>query len=238
MKITAEERGFILNQRALAATQDQCREWFENHLFGLVFDKQEKDTRIESEIYEAIVDFLDGYYMRSNKKELIDFFKKLMNCKDYYSLLTPQIKYAYRGIGGSYIGFKKPKKIINHPATPQGKMYVYDFTYKPKDIVQSWTASEIVASHFAAGCIGSKDYDYADLEYLGEICFPSAVMKGKLRPKKLPMIIKARVDDSFFGSTELTNKLYYLLQEDRQDEVFRIGKVIPCEVLVPAIWLQ
>jgi len=211
-------------------SKDVCFEWFEKYLFGDQFKKKEKNTIIEDNIWKTLSNFIDG---NSTSKEGINNFKKLKQCKDVFKdYLTPKEKVLYRGftINNSKLlksTKNKPKKIITHKSAPKQGMYIFDYVYTPYKEVESWTTEESIAVRFAANFKGGKE-KFVNLEKIvSEYYFETSA------------IIRTKTDDSFFGNPKLTNFIFKDVNELKhgkgESEIFRLGKKIKVELLIPKL---
>lgn len=225
VKIKSEEL------KSKSKSKELCDKWFEKYLFGEQFGKSEKNTSIEQKVWNSLKRFIFGHSMNvKTSKEILNNLNKLKKCKKFYPLLEVK-KPVYRGLVKKpsfleKVNFKR-ERVIRHRAAPEKGMVVFKKIYKPSDIVQSWTTSLRVASAFSEGDIGVTSYPITNLEDVIKY------RRGKII-QEIPVLLRVKKPDgTFFGSPELSNKAFG--EEASQNEVFRIGKDIVCDVLVPKI---
>jgi len=127
---------------------DPCNKMFGDVLFGeLGFSKdKEQDTEAEKEILNKVLSFIRGEFV-SKKKDaaLIKAFEALAKCRNKYPrILKPETRTLYRGVALDKSELKNIKitKIKNLRT-------IGNFVYKAKSKIQSWTATERIATDFA-----------------------------------------------------------------------------------------
>ena len=128
-------------------SEKDCREIFQQYLFGDQFGDPESNTPKEEEIWQMLCKYIGS---TKDSPEL----RTLLACKDYYKdRLTPDIEYVYRGIG-----LARDKIEIHHidqleveyNKTEGKPFYVSDnYTYYPSKKVESWAADFGTAYDFA-----------------------------------------------------------------------------------------
>ena len=194
-----------------------CFNVFEEYLFGEQFNEPETNTEKENRVWDILTEFSSGKWDTQNKpKEVIQAFELLKSCANYYDkLLTPKTDIAYRGVSVSHdkmleITSKniKDTKNIRIPSRDIEEVYVFDYEHEPSSYIQSWTTSLNIAFRFA---LSSRKAQY-------------------------PIVIAAKIDNSFFGNPKLTKRVeedLNLIDNLSEDEVYRVGGKIKCEVLVP-----
>jgi len=212
-----------VNNKKKEGTKELCFDWFEKYLFGENFGHDEKNTKVENRLWNILKSFIQGTFMKeSTPKEVIDGFRKLQECQEYYKdLLTPPTGDIYRGFRFSNRKLKKlkdePKKLIKHESTPKEGMYVFDYIYTPRDILQSWSISERVASKFANSKIGRINSFKENLENTDSIT------------NSIPAIFIAKIDNTFFLDPKFLQKIE---NDPDQGEVVRLGKRIKGKLLI------
>lgn len=149
--------------------EKKCREQFEQLLFGETkgdykpFSKgNEKNTKIENEIFEAFNDWLVDSSILSKKQ--LDYLKQLSDCKDIFKkelYIKPNIP-VYRGLTIPLKkSFARPNSFVYDDnikiGTEKGFYVNKRFSYKPNNRkTESWTIHKKKALEFAIGESGDK----------------------------------------------------------------------------------
>lgn len=196
----------MMKRVVLKSNKELCFKWFEKFLFGEEFKEPEYNTSVEDNLWEILVRFKRGEWMESKKPKQVKLaFEKLKSCKPYFkSLLTPKGKVMYRGSVISYNSYKKLTKGKTSTIDRElGEIYIVDYVYKPKSVIQSWTTSKSIANRF-----GDADHGYV-----------SAIMQAK-------------TDDSFFGNPKLLDRLDKDAAQVSEKEVFRLGGDIKVKLII------
>ena len=100
-------------------------------------------------------------------------------------------------------------------------IHIADLMYTPRSPIQSWTTNEYMAPGFAT---------------TGDMY--SGWPKWR-RAFPFPAVLEARVDSTFIMSTDMTNRIAKLTNQEPEHEVIRTsGQPISCKVHVMADWLD
>jgi hypothetical protein len=208
--------------RQLAGLNEDEKD-FEKVAFGDLKGSDEEDTEWEAEVFTALRDFIQ-IADPTNKVAADAILKDVHALKSKYpDDLVPDSKYAYRG---TQLPMDKYKEFL--AMYPDDKLdlndsnllHVADLMYTPRSPIQSWTTNEYMAPGFATTgdmYTGWPEWNRA---------FP------------FPAVLEARVDSTFIMSTELTNRIAKLTNQEPEHEVIRTaGQPISCKVHVMADWL-
>ena len=180
-----------------------ARRNFEHILFGDL-KGTEKDTKVESEIYMAIYDFIDDPNDEA-KAEALGALTYLDKFKDLFpGDLRPQANMAHRGTNISYKKFKSSYKDFKYDKHGMIDVGTY---YTPRSAIQSWTTNIDIARKFA---------NTPEFGYHGD-------------SESIPVIVSVDVDDTFILNSTITNLISNSIHHQNEYEIIRISKKpIPC----------
>ena len=192
--------------------------------FGDLKNSWEEDTPSENELYRALERFIYSE-TPENKKKLHDLLKQAKSLKSKYpNDLTPKETVAYRGTQLPTEVYDNILKKIDYNLIKKGgftKWIEFDYTYKSKSPIQSWSAKLSNAAQYAS----SPDQEGSFKTYHSN--YPT------------PAIIQVPVDDSFIVSTKITNKISQNLFGVNEHEMIRIDNVpIKGNVKISYFWLK
>jgi hypothetical protein len=190
-----------------------CEKWFQKHLFSDNLSKpsKEKNTSTEDKIWDELKN-----YVENTKPVKPKFIKMLVECKDKFKkYLTPKHKIAYRGLVLNFDLEKfqtMKRKLVKSKYAPKHGLYEFQYTYTPGKSVESWTVDFKVAVHFVTK-------NHVPIKHLEE----HHVVKSYRH--QCPVILKTRVDDSFFMSPKLINTVVDETNiNNYEHEIFKLGE--------------
>lgn len=133
---------YKLYEQTLVENQvDKCVKLYGKELFGSMFGK-ERDTENEKDILFQIKRFTVMGFGKMLSKKFVENILKLRDCMSVYPDILQPEGIAYRGTKIKLGTLIKNKNKLN-------KSGEFQFAYKPKAIIQSWTSSYDVALEFA-----------------------------------------------------------------------------------------
>ena len=172
----------------------QAKKDFEDVLFGELKDDPERDTNIEGEIFDTIYDFIEDP-TKNNKEQALRSLTYLSKFKDIFpDDLVPDTKEVYRGT------IMRPRTIIKNFLSTKyvnrdsNNYFEFPYVYEAKSPIQSWSTKYSTSSGFS-----------------------------KITPLEIPVVIIAKVDDSFIMNSNVTNLISDLLHSSIEDEIIRIS---------------
>ena len=187
----------------------------ENVFFGDLKKSSEKDTEIEHQIYDYIRQYINvaDEYKKPNLIQILNHLKELK--PHYPEDLIPKAKVAYRGTKVKPPIYRKIWKQFKVGKFDADKFYEYEFVYRPKSSIQSWSTSQKVADRFA----------YASNDFKNE---------------RLPAVIKVKVDNDFVLTAKITNLISQTIPglNDPEHEIMRVSNhPIEAKILIHGTWL-
>ena len=187
-------------------SENKIEDEFGEYLFGGYFGS-EKDTPIESKIFELVVD-----YFKENKTIPQKYIDKLESLKkEFPEILKPfkHHKTAWRKTMSSDDDkltewLEKNKSKVRE----EGEYFVFpNYIYKPKSSLQSWSTSMRAVSYFTPMKHGSGGY---------------VRNKGSVE-----LILETKIDDTFLFNTKFTGEVGYT----DEFEIVRVSKKpIKCDL--------
>ena len=198
-----------------------CIKKFGKELFGDEFGGSEKNNEIEKKYVKLIQGFGDTEFGAGISSEFIDAMFDIKRCKEIYSeILEPTSGLLYRGAVLPLRYFIKNKLKLSSEGI--------DYTYKPKTSVQSFSASEEIASGFVSYYLDELNelgklfmkYSKKGLKYEDKF-FTDVLLNDKYLDIQIPVIYETSSDnpDFLFKYKYLTK----LTGEDEQ-EVIRVSE--------------
>lgn len=205
--------------RQLAGIEEDIKKSdIENVFFGNLKNSPERDTDIEGKLFSLITDYVENSDM-ADRNKIFKALQDLQKLKPYFpDDLIPKAKYAYRGTKVLPNVYERILRERRGDIRENDSFYFFNFTYKSRAKIQSWTISRAVAEDFAAG-----SFNYHD----------------KVNPN-LPAIIKVDINDDFIMSTKITNLINMIEfgMDKLEYEIFRISdKPIQSRVFVKPEWI-
>ena len=172
---------------------------FQKEVFGSL-NNSERDTKLEKEILDILMKFIKFEHGHIITKEEIDKIKILKSAKQYYNILHPKEKVVYRGTKLSLKDIDKNTTFTPSDYKTHHRTFSYFNTiYKPTSSMQSWSTFADIAGEF------------------------SLTLKKDIKTE-IPVIYKVVVDNDFFLTPELTNKIAMKVKTPADFEILRISK--------------
>ena len=179
----------------------------ENVLFGDAKKADEKDTKIEKQIFHIINDYLANMPGPDEKTNAIYVLRQLYKLRNKYPEdIIPKAEKAYRGTIINKNFMKKLLKKVKNPPVflPHdrgARHYAIPYLYTSKSEIQSWTTDPGIANYFAH----ESERDQINAQ-------------DGVTP--IPVIIECDVDETFMLTAALTN----IISEYEENEIIRISK--------------
>ena len=184
----------------LESIEDRAYKDFQKFLFGDIKSANEKDTKLEKEIYDIIKDYMFNNTKERNAaaKDVLDYLHQYRNV--FPDDLIPDSDTVYRGtnVTDEFYHFMAREHQLEDDER-SGKVdfnninwYKTDYVYKPKSFIQSWTTKFRVAEQFSGDHTNS-------------------------------VILEAKVDDDFILSTALSNLISKDAGQGEEHEIIRIS---------------
>ena len=138
----------LLEEEVVTKNSEGCVAKFGRELFADQLGGDEPNTKIENEFAKMIHKFTETEYGEDVSPKFIKAMKNLQTCMSAYpEILHPSGQYVYRGTVIPFKYFFSKYKTV----TDQGD---FNYIYKPRGIVQSWTEDRDTGINYAFG----KDY--------------------------------------------------------------------------------